>query len=165
MIFGSIIFARGSVENKFIYAIISILKFGYVSAFFFVLYVYLCKTQDSGFVRQQVALLSFFVLAFPVSIFVYFWIVLPLLIVNYFLPSMSHYMVGGTIFDDIFILFTGLANGRAGYRQWFVLFPKIIRMFKYCRANSSSTAQPEKTQLEVFSSTGISRSSDQGKPE
>jgi len=105
-----------------------LLKIGYVCLVFFIAWEYYVRPQDGGVLRQEITFLHFFWLAFPLSVYVDFWILMPLIALDYLLGgSLSATVSGRREIGDIFVLLVGCVNAVAGYHQWFTIVPRWIK--------------------------------------
>lgn len=133
------------MENKFEKAkttIVTSLKIGYVFMVLVISWSYLAMPQDAGFARQQIAFLRLFALSFPASLFVDFWVLAPPLTANYFLGGFLANLTEGVVFKHCFVFFIGAVNAIAGYRQWFIICPRLIkkaRLFIHSRISKKTT--------------------------
>ncbi len=103
-------------------------RVGYIFLVFLIVRAYFDRPQDLGLVRQEITFLQLFWLAFPLSLYVDFWIFVPLGVIDYLLGGLLSTTVSGRReLDDIVVLLLGAVNAVAGYYQWFTLVPRFVK--------------------------------------
>jgi hypothetical protein len=121
-------FARASMESRFNPRVVvaTSLKIAYVSIVLAIAWSYYSTPQDAGFVRQEIAFLRLFLISFPASLFVDFWIIAPALGANYLLGGYLTHLTEGAVFKHGFVIALGAVNAVVGYRQWFIILPRAV---------------------------------------
>lgn len=124
-------FAQNFMENKIIarikVAALPAMKVAYWLLVLAIAWAYVVRPQDAGFVRQEITLLHLFLIGFPFSLFVNFWILVPLIGLNYLFDGFLSTATTGRVFDHYFVFVLGGVNAVAGYHQWFTLAPRFVK--------------------------------------
>ncbi len=139
MIIAQTIFVKKPMANKFPKVGIIVRRFlriGYVLVVLAIAWAYYFRPQDAGFIKQEITLLHLFALAFPLSLFVDFWILAPLIALDYFLGGFLSSATSGRIFNHYFVFLLGGVNAVIGYYQWFTVVPRLMKKAKGFRPTS-----------------------------
>lgn len=126
MIFGQTTFALCSVETNLKKIAFALLKISYCMAGVYIFWLHFTSEQDF-LVRQQLAFLRSFLLAFPISLLVDFYAMAPFLLFDYAFDGYFSRTYNSDFIGSCFVIIIVLVNLFFGYRQWFILLPNLIR--------------------------------------